>query len=162
MKYILLLIMFASCTSASKHLTKAIQKDKPLVAKVTRDLFPCTIVKADTVSITDTAYEYLNVLCPENRIDSFETAIPVYVKIKVPELVTKTIRVTERFEDSANIYLLKRDISALNSDLAKKDLTINDLTNTVQRKNKTLKWLWLIAIALSIPYIIKLVRIVKL
>jgi len=148
--------------SAGKHIDKAIQKDKPLVAKVTRELFPCTIVKADTVSITDTAYEYLNVLCPENRIDSFETSIPVYVKIKVPELVTKTIRVTERFEDSANIYLLKRDISARNSDLAKKDLSINDLTNTVQRKNKTLKWLWLIVVALSIPYIIKLVRIVKL
>lgn len=160
--FITCLWLLLSCMSAGKHLDKAVVKDKPLVAKLTRDLFPCTILKTDTVSITDTAYEFLNVLCPDARIDSFETSIPVYVKIKVPELVTKTIRVTERFEDSAKIYLLNKEISDKEKVLSAKNLTISDLTNTVQRKNKTLKWLWLILAALSIPYIIKLVRIIKL
>lgn len=122
--YILLAgIGIVSCTSAPKHLAKAIEKDKPYVAAETRKLWPCA--QSDTIIKLDTLYDFVEVQCPDSIryvTDSFETShavrVPVYVKapvIRVKETVTI------RIEDSAKIYLMLNNnevLQGINDDLA--------------------------------------------
>ena len=70
MKYILIIILFASCNAtkqSAKHLNKAFKKDRVYVAKVTRDSFPCT-----ELFRTDTAFVYTDstvwIECPDYHI----------------------------------------------------------------------------------------------
>ena len=75
--------------------------------------------------------------------------------MKVPELVTKTITVTITTKDSADIFILTNK-------LIEKELVISAQDKKIESKNKWIKWLIIVTIGLSIPYIIKLIKILKL
>ena len=159
---IVCVICLASCKTASELYNKAKDKDIVKVAELARTDFPCTTIKVDSVKTVDTLYKTIDVQCPDTiqyRIDSFETSVavkvPVYIKVKVPELVTKTITVTKVVEDSAKIFLLTKK-------LIEKELVISAQDKKIESKNKWIKWLIIVTIVLSIPYIIKLIKILKL
>jgi len=157
-------ILLLSCMSASKHLEKSFKKDKMLVAKVTRDSFPCITVKSDTLKISDTLYEVIDVKCPENGIDSFETTVAV----KVPYKIIEKVFITNNVEDSSKIFEMNGEIIALNVFMSEKDdqilLLKKDVVNLeskIEKKNKKILWLIFFIIGLSIPYVIRIIKFFK-
>ena len=149
MKYaIFILTIFAlSCNPASKLLNKAIKKDKAEVARVTRELFPCGIIARDTTVIIDTVSEFVE--CPESTVLTvYKTATTVDTVVlrkfvKVPILTPqRTLYITQRFEDSAKIYLLQNQINL-------QAVKINRLNDRIHTKNIILVWL-IVILGLSI------------
>jgi len=143
MRYFLLIPIFLfSCQSANKLLNKAVKKDKAEVAKLTRELFPCGIIARDTTVIIDTVSEFVE--CPESDIITIvktDTTIDTIVlrkTVKVAVLTPqRTLYITQRFEDSAKIYLLQNQINLQ----AVKINRLNDRIHTA----KIIIW-WLMAI----------------
>jgi len=117
MRYFILIPLFLfSCQSANKLLNKAVKKDKAEVAKLTRELFPCGIIARDTTVVIDTLTKFVE--CPESDIITIvktDTTIDTIVlrkTIKVAVLTPqRTLYITQRFEDSAKIYLLQNQIN---------------------------------------------------
>ena len=160
MKYIAIILILFSCSTPEKLVNKALSKDRAKVAEITRAEFPCVDLKVDTVTVTDSLYEFVE--CPEETSDYAPARIDTLTvngetvyrtrTVKVPVLVTgKTHYITKTVEDSAKIYLLSNDLS-------KKDKTINDLTNKVQKQKKAIRIL-LIPWILIVLYVVY--RIVK-
>jgi hypothetical protein len=157
-------VLLLSCMSVSKHLEKSFKKDKQLVAKITRDSFPCITVKSDTLKISDTLYEIIDVKCPENGIDSFETTIAV----KVPYKIIEKVFITNNIEDSSKIFEMNSEIIALNVFMSEKDIKILELSTKItekeliiEKKNKKILWLIFFIFGLSIPYIFRLLKFFK-
>ena len=149
MKYSLfILTIFAlSCSSVKKLVDKAVKKDKAEVARMTRELFPCGIIARDTTVVIDTVSEFVE--CPESTILTVyktDTTIDTVVLkkfVKVPVLMPqRTLYITQRFEDSAKIYLLQFQ-NKVNVDYIVK------LKQKIHTKNIILVWL-LIIFGLSI------------
>jgi glutaredoxin 2 len=154
-------VCLASCKTAAELYNKAKDKNEEKVAELVRKDYPCTAIKVDSVKTIDTLYKTIDVQCPDTiqyRIDSFETSVavkvPVYIKVKVPELVTNTITKIITTEDTDKINKLTKK-------LTDKDLVIVALEKKIEKKNKWIKWLIIVSIALSIPYILKLIKIIK-
>lgn len=149
MKYILLIVILVSCNStkqAARHLSKAFKKDAVLVAKVTRDSFPCTgLFNTDTLlKIIDTVV-YID--CPNadtNKIhDTMRSQIVTTKFIKVPvKFPVKTTIINRYFEDSAKIKLA-------NNDLSKIGKLKDKYKAKTERRGKLILWL-LIAVAILI------------
>lgn len=150
MKYILLIVILASCNStkqAAKHLGKAFKKDAAFVARVTRDSFPCTqLLKTDTTFVvTDsTIYidcpNYSNISDTKEIHDTLRSQIVTTKFIKVPvKLTVKTMFVNKWFEDSAKIKLA-------NNDLLKIGKLRDEYKGKAERRGKLILWL-LIAVA---------------
>jgi hypothetical protein len=109
MKYLLIILLFASCKTSEQLYTKAKVKDIVKVAELVRIDFPCTTTKIDSVTTVDTLYDFIEVDCPPAKVDSFETVVVKTVKVKVPrELVTIRTQVT--IEDSAKIKTMYAEI----------------------------------------------------
>jgi PBP1b-binding outer membrane lipoprotein LpoB len=109
MKYLLIILLFASCKTSEQLYTKAKVKDIVKVAELARIDFPCTTTKIDSVTTVDTLYDFIEVDCPPATIDTFETVVVNTVKVKVPrELVT--IRTLLKIEDSAKIKVMFAEI----------------------------------------------------
>ena len=151
MKYILLIVILASCNStkqAAKHLGKAFKKDAALVARVTRDSFPCTeLLKTDTTFVvTDsTVYvdcpDYSNISDTKEIHDTLRSQIVTTKFIKVPvKLPVKTTIINRYFEDSAKIKLS-------NNDLSKIGKSRDEYKGKAERRGKLILWL-LIAVAI--------------
>jgi len=143
MRYFILIPIFLfSCQSANKLLNKAVKKDKAEVAKLTRELFPCGIIARDTTVVIDTLTKFVE--CPESDIITIvktDTTIDTIVlrkTVKVAVLTPqRTLYITQRFEDSAKIYLLQNQINLQ----AVKINRLNDRIHTA----KIIIW-WLMAI----------------
>jgi len=149
MKYIIVIltIFTLSCNSASKLVDKAIKKDKAEVARLTRELFPCGIIVRDTTVIIDTVSEFVE--CPESTVLTvYKTATTIDTVVlkkfvKVPVLTPqRTVFITQRFEDSAKIYLLQNDINT-------KDKNIVKLKQKIHTKNIFSLWI-IVIVGLSI------------
>ena len=100
---------------AGKLVNKAMRVSKPTVAQITRDSFPCITTASDTVSVISDSVVYID--CPQNNNnmedytgkDSMRTNTVLNKIIKVPvHLPIRTIRITERIEDSAKIYIAEK------------------------------------------------------
>ena len=131
MKYIIIILLFASCNAtkqSAKHLNKAFKKDRVYVAKVTRDSFPCTdLLKTDTMLIVLDSTVYVD--CPDYHIaDSGKMAHDTikfpyketYKYIKVPvHLPVRTQIITKYFEDSAKVLISQKETAKANDEAAK-------------------------------------------
>jgi len=151
MRYFLLIPIFLfSCQSANKLLNKAVKKDKAEVAKLTRELFPCGIIARDTTVIIDTVSEFVE--CPESDIITIvktDTTIDTIVlrkTVKVPVLTPqRTVYITQRFEDSAKIYLLQNQINL-------QTVKINRLADRIHTAKIIIWWLTAILILSILAY----------
>jgi hypothetical protein len=130
-----------SCYTSKKadtDLNKIQDKFPEKIATFARDKYPCTISKIDTVTDLQEVTVYVD--CPEGVADrdSIGEKVPalktkelggelkikpsyIRVPVKVP---AQTITITKTVEDSAKINLLNLDKALLN-------LTISDLTKSV-------------------------------
>jgi PBP1b-binding outer membrane lipoprotein LpoB len=109
MKYLLIILLFASCKTSEQLYNKAKVKDLTKVAELARRDFPCTTTKIDSVTTVDTLYDFIEVDCPPSTVDTFKTVVVNTVKVKVPrELVT--IRTLLKIEDSAKIKVMFAEI----------------------------------------------------
>jgi len=155
MKYILFLsIILFSCQSASKLTYKAISKDKAEVAAITRELFPCGIIARDTTVIIDTVSKFVE--CPESDIitivktDTTIDTVIIKKTIKVPVMTPqRTIYITQRYEDSAKIYLMQNEIN-------QKQKSIDKLTNKLH--NRKILIIWLMLGIISLLLLIKIIK----
>jgi hypothetical protein len=133
-----------SCYTSKKadtDLNKIQDKFPEKIATFARDKYPL-ITKIDTVTDLQEVTVYVD--CPEvvadrDRIDSFvvyENKIKtVRVPVKIP---AQTITITKTVEDSAKITLLNLDKALLN-------LTISDLTKSVNSQRSWKKAAWITA-----------------
>lgn len=136
------------CKTTEQHFNAGIKKNKPKMAALTRQTFPCTTTDTLTLNKYDTLYEMMDVRCPDSiqyRTDSFETSfavrVPVYVKaqvMRIRETVTHTIRV----EDSAKIFIADYALCEANKKVEKQK-------DKLKVRNQFIKWL-IIALAVSI------------
>ena len=155
-KIIIALLMLASCTSATKHLAKAKEKDENYVATKVREWYPCTEVKTDTVNTTDTIVDIMQVECPD-VVYTDAKGDTVYLPGKKITTQGKTIintRYIDRYiEDSAKIFVLNNNVEVLQNmyreDTARLNKHNRELQAKVEKKNGTLFWLWGILILIA-------------
>jgi len=151
MRYFLLIPIFLfSCQSANKLLNKAVKKDKAEVAKLTRELFPCGIIARDTTVVVDTLTKFIE--CPESDIITIvktDTTIDTIVlrkTVKVAVLTPqRTLYITQRYEDSAKIYLLQNQINL-------QAVKINRLNDKIHTAKIIIWWLTAILILSIMAY----------
>jgi len=143
MKYLIIIILFASCKTSEQLYTKAKVKDIVKVAELARIDFPCTTTKIDSVTTVDTLYDFIEVDCPPATVDSFETVVVKTVKVKVPQKVV-TIRTVQKIEDSAKIKVMYAEIQkAAAMIVAERKLTAEykaEADEQRKAKNKWRKW----------------------
>lgn len=161
MKYLALLILIASCTTAEKLTYKAIGKDRAKVAEITRKEWPCVTTTADTTYRTDTVTDIITVQCPDTisyRVDSFETVtavrVPVYVKVPMQREV-KNIKVVQKVEDSAKIFAMQDHATRLQADNAKVQAEADKYQSA---RNKWRKWFFMLAGIVGLYIAFKLFR----
>ena len=143
MRYIpFILFFFCSCQSATKLTYKAIKKDKAEVAAITRELFPCGIIARDTTFVIDTVKDFVE--CPESTVLTIvktDTTIDTIVLkkfVKVPVLTPqRTLYITQRFEDSAKIFVMQNTINL-------QAVTIAKIKHASHIKNVVILWLVII------------------
>lgn len=158
----------ASCYTAKKadkQVGKALSQYPGKVAAIARAAFPCITTKADTLTTTDTLYDFID--CPENQY-VVNTAQPqaevvrniIRVPVKIP---VRTITITTEVEDSAKIWAYQdrheedlKTVSNRDKQLIKKDTTIAYLEAKNKKKNKYLLWLLIALVASNAGRIIKL------
>jgi hypothetical protein len=109
MKFLIIIILFASCKTSEQLYNKAKVKDILKVAELARIDFPCTTTKIDSVTTVDTLYDIIEVDCPPATVDTFKTVVVKTVKVKVPQKVV-TIRTVQKIEDSAKIKTMYAEI----------------------------------------------------
>lgn len=146
--YILALLLLTGCYNAKKaqkQVNKALLEYPDKVATIARDAFPCITTASDTVTVTDTLFDFID--CPEAPGPEYvrDTVVISGIKtvtVKVPgKTQVKTVTVTQRIEDSAKIKLL-------NSAIAARDVTISDQGQTILKQDKKISrknkenWIW--------------------
>jgi hypothetical protein len=143
MKYLLIILLFASCKTSEQLYTKAKVKDIVKVAELARIDFPCTTTKIDSVTTVDTLYDFIEVDCPPATVDSFETVVVKTVKVKVPQKVV-TIRTVQKIEDSAKIKVMYAEIQKAAAMInAERKITAEykaEADEQRKAKNKWRKW----------------------
>ena len=135
MKYILIILLFASCNATKqaakdekktvKFINKAIKISRVTVAKVTRDSFPCIeLLRTDTTLIVLDSLIYIE--CPDysnvvNNVTHDTTVIKgVNKTIRVPVYIPmQTKIITKYFEDSAKIFIAQKETAKANVETAK-------------------------------------------
>lgn len=154
MKYILLSLLFVSCSTAKELIDKAEKKDPASVATYAREKYPCKdLLKNDTAIIWRDSTIYID--CPDTsannpyeviRYDTINNVItkivPVTKTIRVPvNMPIKTAYVTKWYEDSAKLKIAAVDITWLQDELKKLDAENEKLQKKVARKTKE-NWIW--------------------
>lgn len=159
MKYILIILLFASCNAtkqAAKHLNKAFKKDRVYVAKATRDSFPCIeLLRTDTALVVLDSVVYVE--CPDysnvvNKVTHDTSFIKgVNKTIRVPVYIpVQTKIITKYFEDSAKIFIAQKETAKANVETEK-------YKNKSQRRGNFITWL-IVAILALIATTILLIR----
>lgn len=137
----LLLLFLGSCNTPhriAKKLNKFDLAHPEVVAKFTRDKYPCIEKSSDTITKTDTTYVDVEVECPPQDtivLEKNDTIIvkgkPIIIKKKVP-LPQHTITITKLVKDSAEMKVL-----AVENKNCKDD---------VERKWHWIKWLFVLLV----------------
>jgi hypothetical protein len=145
---------------AVKQVNKALGSYPEIVAKIALDSFPCNVIKVDTI-IThfDTTIEviYPHFDTSLSRIDTIYGTKKVYVKLPY-----KTIYITKSIESTAKLTILNARFDSLTKVTTFIQKSNQDLTSKVGRKNKVIYWLIALLIGFSIPYLIKLIKILDI
>ena len=145
---------------AVKQVNKALGSYPEIVAKIALDSFPCNIIKVDTI-IThfDTTIEviYPHFDTTLSRINTIYGTKKVYVKLPY-----KTVYVTKSIESTAKLTILNARFDSLTKVTTSIQKSNEDLTSKVGRKNKVIYWLIALLIGFSIPYLIKLIKILDI
>ena len=119
---VLMLNCLSSCYNSQKAIDKLERKDPVKLAEYCKKELPCTSI--DTVVTSDTLYEFLELICPENtdnvRKDTFYITKPDKYRtstgeVKVIAIPAKTKTITVKVLDSASLR-----IAALRNDELKK------------------------------------------
>ena len=152
---ILFSLMFFGCATPEKLIKKALDKDSAAVAKVTRDLFPCTdIFKPDTAILYRDTTVYIE--CPDSitpamfetiRFDTVTNTRIVRVPVKLP---IETKYITRYFEDSAKIFLLRKAMQTLQADTSALNKQVAKYKGKLHTRNVQALWLLGLVIALLI------------
>ena len=144
MKYIIILVLLASCYNskqAVKQTNKALLNYPAVVAKIARDAFPCITIKADTIITTvDTTImvdcppinDYINNIVHDTLV-KYVAGASRYIQVPVT-LPIRTVTVIKIIEDSAKIKILQSAVDIQNS-------TIIDNDKKINQKNKWLLYL---------------------
>ena len=145
---------------AVKQVNKALGSYPEIVARIALDSFPCNVIKVDTI-IThfDTS---IQVIYPHfdtslSQIDTIYGTKKVYVKLPV-----KTVYITKSIESTAKLTILNARFDSLTKVTTSIQKSNEDLTSKVGRKNKVIYWLIALLIGFSIPYLIKLIKILDI
>ena len=145
---------------AVKQVNKALGSYPEIVAKIALDSFPCNVVKVDTI-IThfDTTIEviYPHFDTTLFQIDTIYGTKKVYVKLPY-----KTVYITKSIESTAKLTILNAKFDSLTKVTTSIQKSNEDLTSKVGRKNKVIYWLIALLIGFSIPYLIKLIKILDI
>jgi len=165
MRYIFLLMLFASCytpNKAIKDARKALDKHPAHVLPIFRNAFPCIVTASDTIyQVHDTIIE---IPCPtevihESKIDTIKGVIVKTKIVKVPVRVQLPGRIiTKYIEDSSKLKELGLQLYRYEQDILEKDKRIEKLENKVERRNKLIWWL---IIAFLISLALNLIRLLK-
>lgn len=141
---------------AVKQVNKALGSYPEIVAKIALDSFPCNVIKVDTI-IThfDTTIE---VFYPHFDTTLFlKDTIFVTKKIKLPvKYITKTV------ESTAKLTILNASLDSLLKVTTSVQKSNEDLTSKVGRKNKVIYWLIAFLVGMSIPYLIRFIKILDI
>lgn len=145
---------------AVKQVNKALGSYPEIVAKIALDSFPCNLIKVDTI-IThfDTSIEviYPHFDTSLSQIDTIYGTKKVYVKLPY-----KTVYITKSIESTAKLTILNARFDSLTKVTTSIQKSNEDLTSKVGRKNKVIYWLIALLIGFSIPYLIKLIKILDI
>jgi PBP1b-binding outer membrane lipoprotein LpoB len=145
---------------AVKQVNKALGSYPEIVAKIALDSFPCNVIKVDTI-IThfDTTIEviYPHFDTTLSQIDTIYGTKKVYVKLPY-----KTVYITKSIESTAKLTILNARFDSLTKVTTSIQKSNEDLTSKVGRKNKVIYWLIAFLIGLSVPYLIKLIKILDI
>jgi PBP1b-binding outer membrane lipoprotein LpoB len=143
---------------AVKQVNKALGSYPEIVAKIALDSFPCNVIKVDTI-IThfDTTIEviYPHFDTTLSQIDTIYGTKKVYVKLPY-----KTI--TKSIESTAKLTILNARFDSLTKVTTSIQKSNEDLTSKIGRKNKVIYWLIALLIGFSIPYLIKVIKILDI
>ena len=143
---------------AVKQVNKALGSYPEIVAKIALDSFPCNVIKVDTI-IThfDTTIEviYPHFDTTLSQIDTIYGTKKVYVKLPY-KTITKTV------ESTAKLTILNASLDSLLKVTTNIQKSNEDLISKVSRKNKVIYWLIAFLIGLSLPYLIKLIKILDI
>jgi PBP1b-binding outer membrane lipoprotein LpoB len=143
---------------AVKQVNKALGSYPEIVAKIALDSFPCNVIKVDTI-IThfDTTIEVIYPHFDTSVIDTVILEKKVYVKLPY-----KTVYITKSIESTAKLTILNARFDSLTKVTTLIQKSNEDLTSKVGRKNKVIYWLIAFLIGLSVPYLIKLIKILDI
>ena len=145
---------------AVKQVNKALGSYPEIVAKIALDSFPCNVIKVDTI-IThfDTTIELIYPHFDTTLLlkDSIYVTKKVYVKLPY-----KTVYITKSIESTAKLTILNARFDSLTKVTTLIQKSNEDLTSKVGRKNKVIYWLIALLIGFSIPYLIKLIKILDI
>lgn len=148
MKYLIIIILLSSCSTAQELMDKAEKKDPAIVAKVARDKFPCKdLLKNDTTVLYKDSLVFVEVECPE--VVTTETIIKTDT---INNVVTKTVRVpvtirtagqviTKWYEDSAKIRIAAVALNGCNTEVLKLQASNDSLSKKAARRGKE-NWIW--------------------
>lgn len=139
---------------ATEQTQKALIKYPEVVANIARTAFPCVTTKSDTIVTSKDSIVFIE--CPETPDnpapeyirDTVTNTITKYVKgatqfYKVPvTLPIRTITVIQKVKDSAEIYLLTKEVNRLKTYGEKADRKIH-------KRNNVILWL-IIALLVSL------------
>jgi hypothetical protein len=143
---------------AVKQVNKALGSYPKIVARIALDSFPCNVIKVDTI-IThfDTTIE---VIYPHfDTTLLFQDTIFVTKKIKLP---VKTLYITKIVESTAKLTILNASLDSLLKVTTSVQKSNEDLTSKVGRKNKVIYWLIAFLVGMSIPYLIRFIKILDI
>jgi hypothetical protein len=163
-KGLIAVLLLGGCYSqfkATKDVNKALANYPQIVAKIAQDSFPCDVIRIDTnisVSNYDTT---LLVDCPVRDTISVHDTVLNSVLKKV-KLQYKTVYVTKFLESTAKLTILNARLDSLTEVTTSIQKSNDELTSKVGRKNKVIYWLIALLIGFSIPYLIKLIKILDI
>lgn len=150
----ILIMCFSRCATPEKLISKALSKDSAAVAKATRDLFPCTeVLKPDTAVLYRDTTVYID--CPDSLSATFETVrfdtVTNTRVVRVPvKLPIETKYVTRYFEDSAKIFLYRKQVERLQADTASLNKQVAKYKSKLHTRNVQALWLLGLVIALLV------------
>jgi len=148
MKYLLIILILAGCSTAKELLDKAERKDPAIVAKYARDKYPCTdLLKPDTAIVWRDSTIYIE--CPDNS-NPFEVVITKTDTVN--NVVTRTIKVpvkvqipgkvvTRWYEDSAKLKIYATELNNCNTEVQTLKASNDSLSKKAARRGKE-NWIW--------------------
>jgi len=143
---------------AVKQINKALGSYPEIVAKIALDSFPCNVIRIDTnIVVQDTIIETIYPHFDTSEIDTVIVEKKVYVKLPY-----KTVYITKSIESTAKLTILNARFDSLTKVTTSIQKSNEDLTSKVGRKNKVIYWLIALLIGFSIPYLIKLIKILDI